>query len=175
MEPIVSARLILDYISDHRSIAFQMSVDLDSSNFYLVADTSVLIRSLPMVRAVIESSQSYTVYIPYVVLTELDQGSTAAPVNKLLCRHMKQKSPRVIAQSVIGHKEVTQATGVAQKNDDLILGAALKLKETGEYIVVPYSQILTCLMSCDVAPRPLCLLPRASHSAFSYSVTDCRS
>lgn len=109
-----------------------MSVDLDSHNTYLVADTSVLIRSLPMVRAVVESSQPYTVYIPHIVLTELDSGSTGAPVNKLLCRHMKRKNPRVMAQSIVGHQEVTQAKGVVQKNDDLILGAALKLKENGE-------------------------------------------
>lgn len=112
---------------------FQMSVDLDSSDTFLVADTSVLIRSLPMVRAVIESSQPYTVYVPYVVLTELDKGRTAAPVNRLLCRYMKQKHPRIIAQGVQGHKEVTQASGITPKNDDLILGAALKLKEEGEF------------------------------------------
>ncbi|XP_003744227.1 uncharacterized protein LOC100905775 [Galendromus occidentalis] len=117
--------------SSAQSSMHEMSVDLDPVNTYLVADTSVLIRSLPMVRALIESSLPYSVYIPYIVLTELDRGSTAAPVNRLLCRYMKQKQPRVIAQGVLGHKDVAQACGVVLKNDDLILGAALKLKEKG--------------------------------------------
>ena len=108
-----------------------MNVDLSPEGTFLVADTSVLIRSLPMVRAVIESSVAYKVYVPYIVLTELDKGSTAAPVNRLLCREMKQKNPRVIAQGITGHQNVAQARGVSPKNDDLILGTALKLKEEG--------------------------------------------
>lgn len=99
---------------------------------YLVADTSVLIGALPLIRAIIESENLlYIIYVPYVVLVELDRGRTAAPVNQLISRCMRQNDPKLLAQGGIDHDRVFVAKGTVASNDDLIIGTALQLKETG--------------------------------------------
>lgn len=107
-------------------------METNSEETFLVADTSILVGALPFIRAVIESEElPYVVYIPYVVLTELDKGRTAAPVNQLISRYMRQQSMRLLAQNGTDHDKVFVAKGIVVTNDDLIMGAALQLKETG--------------------------------------------
>ncbi|XP_022698086.1 uncharacterized protein LOC111265565 isoform X2 [Varroa jacobsoni] len=106
-------------------------METNSEETFLVADTSILVGALPFIRAVIESEElPYVVYIPYVVLTELDKGRTAAPVNQLISRYMRQQSMRLLAQNGTDHDKVFVAKGIVVTNDDLIMGAALQLKET---------------------------------------------
>ncbi|OQR69277.1 hypothetical protein BIW11_12363 [Tropilaelaps mercedesae] len=112
-------------------------MEVISEETHLVADTSVLIGALPFIRAVIETEAlPYVVYIPYVVLTELDRGRAAAAVNQLISRHMRQQSTRVVAQHGVDHDRVFEAKGVVANSDDLILGAALQLKEAGNHVIL---------------------------------------
>lgn len=109
----------------------------NSDETYFVTDTSVLIGALPFIRAIAECEAiPCVVYIPYIVLVELDRGSTAAPVNQLLSRFMRQKNTKLLAQNAKNHDQVFLAKATTPTNDDLIMGAALQLKEAGKEMFV---------------------------------------